>query len=94
MPNHSDMKPQPEDSDIIVASLLFLLTRYTIEQDARVGKAIIEHLALLETHPKTFQPNLVSTCKRLQRHWDGILSVGRTQKHNNMVSSTIDTKIH
>ena len=47
------MSPVTDKTETIVATLLFLMTRYTREADPSVGKAILHHLALPENHRDT-----------------------------------------
>ena len=88
------MKPQAEDNDTLIATLLFLLTRYTMDQDPVVGKAILEHLELLQSHPKTKQLSLLNTCDRLRKHWSGALSIKGGVKNRYSSPKAIDTNIH
>ena len=69
------MKPLPEDNDVLVSTLLFLLTRYTMDQDPLVGKAIVQHLEMLQARSKTSQSSLINTCERLCKHWRGAFEI-------------------
>ena len=88
------MKPLPEDNDVLVSTLLFLLTRYTMEQDPLVGKAIVQHLEMLQARSKTSQSSLINTCERLCKHWRGALSIRDSGKVQCCSPKSIDTSIH
>jgi hypothetical protein len=83
-----------EKTETIVATLLFLMTRYTIEADPSVGKAILHHLDLLENHQDTSDPSITNTCRRLKNHWSGVLSVKSNINRNKISPSNVDTHIH
>ena len=83
-----------EKTETIVATLLFLMTRYTIEADPTVGKAIVHHLDLLENHQDTSDPSITNTCRRLKNHWSGVLSVRSNNNCKKISPSNIDTHIH
>ena len=83
-----------EKTETIVATLLFLMTRYIIEADPSVGKAIVYHLDLLENHQDTSDPSITNTCRRLKNHWSGVLSVRSNNNGKKMSPSNIDTHIH
>lgn len=83
-----------EKTETIVATLLFLMTRYTIEADPSVGKAILHHLDLLETHQDTSDPSITNTCRRLKNHWSGVLSVKSNINRTKISPSNVDTHIH
>ena len=65
-----------------------------MDQDPLVGKAILQHLEMLQTHPKTSQSSLVNTCERLCKHWRGTLSVRNGVRERCCAPKTIDTNIH
>ena len=89
------MKPLPEDNDVLVSTLLFLLTRYTMDQDPLVGKAIVEHLEMLKSHSeKAPQSSLINTCERLRKHWRGTLSIQEGGKVQCRSLKSIDTSLH
>ena len=83
-----------EKTETIVATLLFLMTRYTLEADPTVGKAIVHHLDLLENHQDTSDPSITNTCRRLKNHWSGVLSLRPNNDGKKMSPSNVDTHIH
>ena len=88
------MSSQSDDKNVLVATILFLLTKYSIDHDPSVGKAILEHLEMLQKHPKTSQPILLNTCEHLIKHWRSKLSIKSGCRNNCFEPKVIDTRIH
>ena len=63
------MKPKMPEQEVIVSSLLYLLTRYTQCAEKHIAKAICDHLEMLHKHPETSEGCLFNTCDRLHRNW-------------------------
>ena len=87
------MQPLPEKYETLICTLLFLMTRYSIEKDPNVCKAIVQHIDLLERHPNSIDPSILNTCKRLRNHWNGV-SRYHTKAPNSRPISGLDTQIH
>ena len=86
--------PPQEDKDALIATLLFLLTRYTLDQDPLVGKEILQHLEMLQAYPKTSQSSLINACEHLCEHWRGSLSIRDSRKVQCCSPKSIDKSIH
>lgn len=56
--------------EILIASLLFMLTRYSNKPCARLQHAIVEHFGMVLEHPDLNNSGLSNTCKRLKTHWE------------------------
>ena len=64
-----NLKIQGEALDIIVSSLLFMMTRH-IESDApHSQRAIVEHFSMLAKDPDLEGTALRDTCLRLEKRW-------------------------
>ena len=64
-----NLKIQGEALDIIVSSLLFMMTRH-IESDAHHSqRAIVEHFSMLAKDPDLEGTALRDTCLRLEKRW-------------------------
>ena len=83
-----------EKTETIISTLLFLMTRYSMERDPFVCKAILKQLDLLENHPDSTDPNILNTCKRLRNHWSGVSSINQKAGQTRRYASAIDTQIH
>lgn len=63
------MKPDMPEREVVVSSLLYLLTRYSQSREKKLAKAICEHFEILHQHPETSEGCLFNTCRRLQQSW-------------------------
>ena len=70
------MKSEIPDQELIVSSLLYLLTRYAQYGEKTTAKAICEHLEILHNHPETTDGCLFNTCQRLRLSWQRAMSSG------------------
>lgn len=60
----------PPPVDVLVATLLYLMTRFSTTGCTRLREAVIQHLALLHDHPlaRASRP-MRDTTERLAREW-------------------------
>lgn len=65
-------KYKPTDYELVLASILFLMTRYARRSDILVGRAIEEHLDLLTIHTDQDSAFMINTCDRLKKQWQDI----------------------
>jgi len=63
---------KPNSYELVLASILFLITRYARQQDAHVAIAIEEHLDLLRNHADQDSDFMVNTCDRLKKQWQDL----------------------
>jgi hypothetical protein len=56
--------------EILIASLLFMLTRYNNKPCERLQHAIVEHFGMVLEHPNLNNSGLSNTCRRLKTHWE------------------------
>ncbi len=56
--------------EILIASLLFMLTRYNNKPCERLQNAIVEHFEMVLEHPNLHNSGLSNTCRRLKTHWE------------------------
>lgn len=77
----------PPSRDVLVASLLYLMSRYSRSPDAKVSRSIVDHLHMLEKHPDSEASLIERTAARLSKFWG---------QPSEQLGSTnvIDTKIH
>lgn len=69
-----DKKPAPSAEtpslDVLVATLLYLMTRFSQTGDAGLREAVIQHLALLRAHPLARDSRPIrNTTEQLAREW-------------------------
>ena len=83
-----------EKIETIISALLFLMTKYSMERDSCVCKAILQQLELLENHPDSMDPEIMNACKRLRIHWSGVASINQKVGERRSHSTVIDTQIH
>ena len=67
------MNPNMPEREVIVSSLLYLLTRYAQCGEKTIAKAICDHLEMLHKHPETSEGCLVNTCEKLYRNWQKVM---------------------
>ncbi|GAB5499625.1 MAG: hypothetical protein PsegKO_19360 [Pseudohongiellaceae bacterium] len=60
---------QPDYLDNLTASLLYLMTRFTVERTRSLAAAITHHLQLLEAATATSSGALANSAIRLREHW-------------------------
>jgi rhamnogalacturonyl hydrolase YesR len=70
------MKSDMPEREVVVSSLLYLLTRYSQTGEEKLAKAIYQHFEILHRHPETSEGCLLNTCRRLQRSWQRIVNSG------------------
>ncbi len=56
--------------EILIASLLFMLTRHNKKPCQRLQNAIVEHFEMILEHPGLHNAGLSNTCQRLKTHWE------------------------
>ena len=57
-------------ADVLVATLLYLMTRFSTSGCAELRNAVIQHLALLHNHPLTRASRSIrDTTEQLAREW-------------------------
>ncbi len=78
------MKPPMPEREVIVSSLLYLLTRYAQNAEKHIANAICDHLEMLHKHPEISDGCLFNTCERLHRYWR---KVGDSNVNSNKVDS-------
>ena len=67
--------PELPEIDVVITSLLFLMTRHAQNSDPAISRSIVEHLDLLEKHPDCSSSPLKNTSKRLKKQWRGFMSL-------------------
>jgi hypothetical protein len=55
--------------DTLTATLLYLMSRYKISEEADIHHLIIQHLDLLENHPQANSPSYKNLGSRLKKFW-------------------------
>ena len=65
--NPSHPSPDPE---LMLATLMFLMTQYAADQDERLVLAIRSHLAHLKSFPSGLSPMLQKNLAQIQQKWD------------------------
>ena len=56
--------------ELLISSLLYLMTRYTANPCPNIRQAVIHHLAMLQEHPNTRNADaLINTARRLTSEW-------------------------
>ena len=83
------MKPAMPDREVIVSSLLYLLTRYTQCAEKHVANAICDHLEMLHKHPETSDRCLFNTCERLHRNWRKVMDSDANSDELNTIQRSI-----
>lgn len=63
------------DFDLLLASAFFLLSRYAMSQDARLGIAIVQHFKILKTHPECSSNLLKKNLSAMQRRWEKLFGM-------------------
>ncbi|MBM89957.1 MAG: hypothetical protein CMQ41_16465 [Gammaproteobacteria bacterium] len=89
--------PELPELDVVIASLLFLMTRHTQNTDPTICRSIIEHLALLERHPDCSSAALKNTSKSLKKQWRGLMSLDTNSLSSDKRGypiNKIDTNVH
>ncbi|HBD13134.1 MAG TPA: hypothetical protein DCZ13_13360 [Porticoccaceae bacterium] len=70
MPDKDNYQLSPS-LDVVIATLLYLMTRYSSTQCPQIRMSITQHLALLRDHPEASGSNaLLNTAKNLVGHWN------------------------
>ena len=64
-----NLKIQDEALDIMVSSLLFMITRHAESGGTSFQKAISEHFSMLAKYPDLEGTALRDTCLRLEKRW-------------------------
>ncbi|MDX1519531.1 MAG: hypothetical protein R3318_05365 [Gammaproteobacteria bacterium] len=64
-----DSGPCPDNHELVLASILFLMTRYARQPDALVARGILDHILRLADHPQQRSPFILKTCERLLEQW-------------------------
>ena len=64
-----NLKIQGEALDIMVSSLLFMITRHAESGGTSIQKAISEHFSKLAKYPGLEGTALRDTCLRLEKRW-------------------------
>jgi hypothetical protein len=64
-----NLKIQGEALDIIVSSLLFMMTRHIESGAPHSQRAIVEHFSMLAKYPDLEGTALRDTCLRLEKRW-------------------------
>ena len=60
--------------DLMISSILYLMTRYSLSQETGVAEMITSHLALLAEHPENQSDAMQDTCIRLSEKWQSIIA--------------------
>jgi len=63
---------EPTDYELILASILFLMTHYARRPDTPVARTIEEHLHRLARHADQDSDYMIKTCTRLQKQWQEV----------------------
>ena len=63
--------PKPE-LDVLIASIMYLMSRFGKNNDAGLIEAIQMHLKLLHDHPDLNSEVINKVCIQLQKHWSSI----------------------
>lgn len=68
LPSNESTTESP--ADVVVATLLYLMTRFSTTGCPRLREAVIQHLALLHDHPLTRGSRSIrDTTEQLAREW-------------------------
>ncbi len=93
-----NMRPEHKltNYEVVLASILFLMTRYARQPDIRVAKAIEEHLDLLANHVDQDSTFIINTCARLKKQRRDIHTTSNDSRDSNLTShkSLTNTFIH
>ena len=90
-----NLKIQGEALDIMVSSLLFMITRHAESGGTSFQKAISEHFSMLAKYPDLEGTALRDTCLRLEKRWsdhrNSLNSKTLPQEPESVYSQTIDS---
>lgn len=92
-----DDLPELPEFEIVIATLMFLMTRHAQTSDPVISRSITEHLALLEKHPDCSSTVLKTTSRRLKKQWRGHISLdlkNLRSANSGCPAGAIDTKVH
>lgn len=67
--HHSSILRQCKDYETLVASALYLMTRYLQTGDVTLSNAVAVHLAALSEHPDCPNACLANTVRKLSEEW-------------------------
>ncbi|MCG8414433.1 MAG: hypothetical protein MI746_09475 [Pseudomonadales bacterium] len=77
MPSVTDSLEELPDLDVLLATLLYLMSRHTHSPNSVLSQSIITHLEILKDHPDCSSPALSKAGKRLTKHWNSALQAQR-----------------
>ena len=90
-----NLKIQGEALDIMVSSLLFMITRHAESGGTSFQKAISEHFSMLAKYPDLEGTALRDTCLRLEKRWshhrNSLNSKTLPEEPESIYSQTIDS---
>jgi hypothetical protein len=90
-----NLKIQGEALDIIVSSLLFMMTRHIESGAPHSQRAIVEHFSMLAKYPDLEGTALRDTCLRLEKRWsdhrNSLNSKTLPEEPESVYSQTIDS---
>ena len=88
-----NLKIQGEALDIMISSLLFMITRHAESGGTSFQKAISEHFSMLAKYPGLEGTALRDTCLRLEKRWlyqrNFLNSKTPPEEHESVSSQTI-----
>lgn len=70
------------ESDTLIMALLFLMTRYSHNQDQNLIEPIMNHFGWLAEHPDMTDKQLKETCSRLQESWQLKTQINHRERMN------------
>ncbi len=59
-------------SEQLIAAILFLMTRYSLNQEVSIAKMIETHLSMLISHPENQSELMQEVSIKLQEKWQAI----------------------
>jgi len=71
--DHSHILRQCKDYETLVASALYLMTRYLQSGEDALSRAVAAHLAALSEHPDCPNACLANTVRKLSEEWRQML---------------------
>ncbi len=80
--------------DVLLASIIYLMTRYARKPSVELARAINEHLQLLEQHPDCKSDVLHKAGARLKRQWASLLASSSSKSANHTTTKTVEPLLH
>ena len=87
-------KHDRDGNETLVATLLYLMTKFAETGDKAILRLIIGHIDMLEKHPRTEGVNLKAACERLKKRWKEKLLLNGEDNRKQVIARTVTNYIH